>query len=57
MALTAMNNEIKKIIARIGTPKHKKVIDFLKLLWNEDEIKLLDNFDMAFQFLSVQQAF
>ncbi|NVM03892.1 MAG: 4Fe-4S binding protein [Candidatus Helarchaeota archaeon] len=45
----------KMRLGQLGTPKHKKVIEFLKLLWNEDEIKLLDNFDMAFQFLSARK--
>ena len=42
----------KMSIGGIGTPKHKKTIEFLKMLYNDEEIKLLDTFDRAYQLLS-----
>ena len=42
----------KMSIGEVGTPKHKKTIEFLKVLYNEEEIKLLDNFDGAYQGLT-----
>ena len=29
----------------IKTPKHKKVLEFLKIIWTEEEAKLLSNFE------------
>lgn len=42
----------KMRLGPLGTPKHKKVLEILKVLWNQEEIELLDHFDGAFQFLS-----
>lgn len=42
----------KMRLGQLGTPQHKKTLEFLKLLWNEEEIRLIDNFEGAFQFQS-----
>ncbi len=42
----------KMSVGGIGTPKHKKTIEFLKRLYNEEEIQLIDNFERAYQPLS-----
>ena len=42
----------KMSIGEVGTPKHEKTIEFLKRLYDEEEIKLLDHFDRAYQMLS-----
>lgn len=34
-----------KIGEGLGTPKHERVMDFLRMIWNEEEVKLLNNFD------------
>ena len=42
----------KMSIDEVGWPKHKKTIEILKVLFNEEEIKLLDHFDRGFELLS-----
>ncbi|NVM53769.1 MAG: 4Fe-4S binding protein [Candidatus Helarchaeota archaeon] len=42
----------KMSIDEVGTPKHKKTIEFLKVLYNEEEIELLDHFDRGYQLLT-----
>jgi len=42
----------KMSIDEMGTPKHKKTTEFLKMLYNEEEIELLDHFDCGFQLLT-----
>ncbi|MHA1270484.1 MAG: 4Fe-4S dicluster domain-containing protein [Candidatus Helarchaeota archaeon] len=32
-------------VGKLGAPKHKKVIDFLKVIWTEEDVKLLCNMD------------
>ncbi|MFX1452363.1 MAG: 4Fe-4S dicluster domain-containing protein [Promethearchaeota archaeon] len=45
----------KMSVGPLGTPKHKKTIEFLKILYNEEEIELLDHFDKGYQFLSISK--
>ena len=42
-------------IGPIAFPKHKKVLEFLKQIWNQEEIQLLDHFDGSFQFLTARK--
>jgi Pyruvate/2-oxoacid:ferredoxin oxidoreductase delta subunit len=42
----------KMSIDELGTPRHKKTTEFLKMLYNEEEIELLDHFDRSYQLLS-----
>jgi len=35
-----------------GAPKHKAIIEFLKIIWTEDDVKLLLNFDGVGKLLS-----
>ncbi|NHI91194.1 MAG: 4Fe-4S dicluster domain-containing protein [Candidatus Lokiarchaeota archaeon] len=42
----------KMRIGQLGTPKHKKTIEFLKVLYDDEEIELLDNFERGYQLLS-----
>jgi NAD-dependent dihydropyrimidine dehydrogenase PreA subunit len=44
----------KMRLGQLGAPKHKKMLEFLKTLWNEEEIQLLDQFDGAFKFMSAR---
>lgn len=39
--------------AGLGAPKHESVMNFLRMIWNEEEIKLLDNFDRVGETLTV----
>ena len=45
----------KMSIDGIGTPKHKKTLEFLKMIYSDEEIKLLDHYDRAYQLLSPKQ--
>ncbi|MHA1314762.1 MAG: 4Fe-4S dicluster domain-containing protein [Candidatus Helarchaeota archaeon] len=38
-----------------GAPKHKKVIEFLKVIWNEDDIQILNHFDGVGKLLSARK--
>lgn len=44
----------KMCIDEMGTPKHEKTIEFLKMLYNNGEIELLDCFDHGYQPLSAR---
>lgn len=39
-------------IGPLGAPKHKKVTEFLKLIWNEEEAELLSHFEGIRKFLT-----
>lgn len=39
----------------IGTPKHEKVLDFLKLLWSEDEIEILSHFESVGKLITARK--
>ena len=45
----------KMSIDGLGTPKHKRTIEFLKRMYSDEEIKLIDHFDRAYQLLSPKQ--
>ncbi len=32
-------------LGKLAVPKHKKIIEFFKIIWNEEDIKLLSHFD------------
>ncbi|NHI90961.1 MAG: 4Fe-4S dicluster domain-containing protein [Candidatus Lokiarchaeota archaeon] len=42
-----------KIGEGLGTPKHKSVMEFLRMIWNEEEIQLLNNFEKVGETYSV----
>ncbi len=39
----------------LGAPKHKKVIEFLKVIWTEEDVELLNHLDGVGKFLSVEK--
>ena len=36
-------------------PKHKKILELMKIFWNDDEIKLLSHFDSCDKINSLKQ--
>ncbi|TFG05099.1 MAG: hypothetical protein EU536_03025 [Promethearchaeota archaeon] len=45
----------KLILGPLSAPKHPKVIELLKVFWNEDEIKLLSHFPTADKFIPLNE--
>ena len=45
----------KLTIGEIITPKHEKVIELMKLFWNEEEIKLLSYFPKSGKVISIKE--
>ena len=39
----------------IFAPKHKKIIQLMKVFWDEDEIKILSHFDKVGKFITTKQ--
>ncbi len=39
----------------LGAPKHEKVIEFLKVIWTEEDVELLNHFDGVGKFLSAEK--
>jgi hypothetical protein len=39
----------------IHAPKHKKIIQLMKVFWNEEEIKILSHFGKVGKFISTKQ--
>ncbi len=35
-----------------GAPKHKKILEFLKIIWNDEEVRLLNNFKGVGKFVA-----
>ncbi|MDD1778612.1 MAG: 4Fe-4S binding protein [Candidatus Helarchaeota archaeon] len=45
----------KLSLGAITTPRHEKVIELMKVFWNEPEIKLLSHFPQSGKLISVQE--
>ncbi len=45
----------KLTLGPLSAPKHPKVIELLKIFWNEDEIKLLSHFPTADKFIPLKE--
>ncbi|MHA1360394.1 MAG: 4Fe-4S dicluster domain-containing protein [Candidatus Helarchaeota archaeon] len=45
----------KLVIGAIRTPEHEKVIELMKVFWNEDEIALLSHFPKSGKLISVKE--
>ena len=44
----------KLTLGPLKTPKHKKIIELLKVFWNEQEIKILSQFESADKSISIR---
>ena len=45
----------KLVLGPLAAPKHPKVIELLKVFWNEDEIKILSHFPPADKFIAINE--
>ena len=56
--MNSENYEIVRPKLKLGpffSPKHKLVFDIMKILWNEEEIKILSYFESADKFISLKK--
>jgi len=42
-------------LGAVHAPKHKKIMELLKVFWNENEIKVLSHFGKAGNFISKKE--
>jgi len=45
----------KLVLGPLSSPKHRKIIKLMKVFWNEEEIKLISQFDSADKYVSLKQ--